>query len=609
MFDFVHNNRGVVAVALGLVALGLMIGGGMAGYSASGGDDFLAKVDGVKLGERELAEANGGRPVADAMKPQAVEQLIQRQVLLNESDRQAVRASDALLRDYILGIAAFKDDKGQFDHARYETALAAQQQSVAQFEARVAETLRLRQLAFVLANTSFGSRQVNDRLIQALAEPRTVQSFVFSPDQYLPKVSVSEAEIKQYYDGHQADYRLAERVKLSYALLSQDDLAQNVTVTAEEIKAYYDAKRAELAPEERNVRHILIKADAKAPAAEKAAAKQKAAQLLAKIKQSPASFADLAKQHSDDTGSAAQGGDLGYFGRGVMVKAFDEVAFKLAKDELSDLVETDFGFHILQMVDSRTKSLEELKPVIEQRLRQETVQKRFQAEVDKFTDLVYQQADSLQPAAAAFKISLRESDWMTREASADPLLNHPKLREAVFADDVLNKKHNSEAVEVAPGRWISARITAHEPGRMQAIGEVSAAIAEKLKREKAVKLAQAEGKKTLASLQAGQQPALAWSPERQSSRLDSQGFGKAAVEAMFSVPKTKLPGFAGFVEGETYTVLKVAAAQAQPLAAAEQANLASRLGELSGQQDFAAYMASLRKQQKVEVRTQAAPQP
>ncbi|QNM97748.1 peptidylprolyl isomerase [Chitinimonas koreensis] len=598
MFEFVHNNRRLVGVALGLVVLGLMVGGGVAGYSAVGGEVFLAKVDGVKITERDLADAAGGQAVPDAMKPQLVQQLVQRQLLLGESAKRHVLADDARLREQILQIDAFKDN-GKFSKEQYERLLAARQMTVDQFEKKLREDLAVQLLAGSLGDSAFGSRLAAARLSSALVEPRTVESHAYTAEGFMAQAAVGEDKVKQYYDAHLSDYRQPERVKLAYVVLSKEELAQKVTIEPAKLQRYFDEHKNELAPEERQVRHILIQADKSATAEQKAAARKKAEGILAELKQNPAKFAELAKQHSQDPGSAAQGGDLGFFGRGAMVKPFEDVAFKLAKGELSDVVETDFGYHVLQLEAIKTKTFDELKPVIEQRLKQEEAQKRFQAEIEKFSDLAYQQADSLQPLVDAYGLTLRNSDWMTREASPDPQLNTPKLREAVFAEDVLKNKHNSEAVEVAPGTLLVARVAQHEPAKQQALAEVAPAITDKLKREAAEKLARDAGQKTLAALRKGETVAVEWTPAVTASRIQPQGLAKTAVDAVFAVAT---PGYAGVEVPGGYTVYRVAKAAAPAQDQAALAGLQASLGRVGSEQALAAYLAGLRTRAKVETR-------
>ncbi|PHV12144.1 peptidylprolyl isomerase [Chitinimonas sp. BJB300] len=601
MFEFVQNNRTLVAVALGLVGVGLLVGGGVAGYSATIGEPYLAKVNGVKITERDLAMASGGEPLAAANKAQLLQDLVQRQVLLSEAGSRHVIASDTQLREQIMAIDAFKEN-GQFSVERYKSLLAARQMTVEQFESRLRDDLRLQLLAGAVGVSGFGSQLAAERIVNALAESREVASFQFSPAAYAGQISVSEPDIKQYYEANQREFSLPERVKVAYVVLSRDEMAAALPVDADKVRAYYEANRKELAPEERKVRHILISADAKASAAQRTAAKKTAELLLAQLKQNPAGFAELAKQKSQDPGSAPQGGDLGYFGHGAMVKPFEEAAFKLAKGELSGVIETEYGYHVLMLDDIRVKSFDEVKSLVEQRLKQEMAQKRFEQAREQFSDLVYQQADSLKPAADAFKLTMNESDWLTKDAVTDGILGDAKVREAVFADDVLNKKHNTEAIELKPGTLLAARVVQHEPAKLQALAEVSGKIAEQLKMDRAKAKALEEGKKALVSLQKGETVSLAWQAARTLSRLQPQGLAKADLNAIFAASvKEKASAFAGLESPAGFTLYRVAtAAGASPLEAGMREGLAGSISSAGAQMELAAYLQKLREQHKVE---------
>ncbi|MGQ5524216.1 peptidylprolyl isomerase [Chitinimonas sp. PSY-7] len=601
MFEFVHNNRTLVAVALGLVGLGLLVGGGVAGYSASVGEPYLAKVNGVKITERDLAMASNGEPLADVAKAKLLQELVQRQVLLSEAGSRHVVASDAQLRDQIMTIDAFKEN-GKFSVDRYKDLLAARQMTVEQFESRMREDLRLQLLAGAVGISGFGSQLAADRVVNALAESREVAGFQFLPAAYAGQINVSDADVKKYYETNQREFSLPERVKVSYVVLSRDEMAAGLTVDAEKVKAFYESNKKELAPEERRVRHILISADAKATAEQRATAKKTAETLLGQLKQNPASFSELAKQKSQDPGSATQGGELGYFGRGAMVKPFEEAAFKLAKGEISGVVETEYGYHILMVDDIRSKSFDDVKPVVEQRLKQEMAQKRFEQARDEFSDLVYQQADSLKPAADAFKLTARESDWLTKDAATDAMLNEAKVREALFTDDVLNKKHNTEAIELKPGTLLAARVVQHEPAKVQTLAEVSGKIAEQLKTDRAKAKALEEGKKALAALQKGEVVSLSWQPAKTLSRLQPQGLAKPDLNAIFSVAaKEKASAYTGLESPAGYTLYKVAVASVStPMEPAMREGLVDSINSANAQMELASYLQKLRGLHKVE---------
>ncbi|WP_028448820.1 SurA N-terminal domain-containing protein [Chitinibacter tainanensis] len=602
MFDFVHNNKTAVQVILGMISVGLVVGIGFSGYEAmSQGDNYLAKVGKTPITQRELAEAIGNQAIPNEMKPMVVEQLVRQHLLSEQANKLRLTVPDAVLRDAIAAIPAFQVD-GKFDAKRYQELLASQQMSPAQFEEKVKKDLVLRQLMDGLMQTGFASNAQLQRLNQLMGEKREVNQVVLAPAQYLAQATASGAEIKQYYDSNLAKFKAPEQVKLEYVILSQSDLAATQAVSEEEIQKYFEAHKSELAKEERKVSHILLNAPKDMKADEKAKVRQQAEQILAELKANPARFAELAKAKSQDPGSAANGGDLGFFARGAMVKPFEEAAFKLQKGQLSGVVETEFGFHILKLDDIKGATLADLKPTIENKLKMDKAQAAFQVQSEKFGELVYQQADSLEPVADELKLKIEKSDWLSREASKDEGLKNPKLLEAIFSDDVLKKKHNSEAIELANGKLISARVVEHKPAQTQPLADVSAQIAAQLKNEKALKLAAADGQAKLKALQAGQEVALAWGEVQQFSRLAAPGVAEADLKAIFKVDGNQKPAFVGAaVPGKGYVLYKVGKTIAAPeLSPQNKFQLDENLARMYGQVEMNAYLEALKKEISVK---------
>lgn len=603
MFDFVNNNRQVVTIALSAVTLGLLLGGGALTYDGFQGETFVAKAGSRKITERDLAVFSRGQTMNDAMRAQTVEQLLRRAVLLNEADNQHILTTDKQLQQAILDIKEFKDDKGKFDPERYKSLVSAQQSTIPEFEARIREDKQLNVVLAGFQDAAFASRTVTDKLVDKLSAPRSMSVVMLMPAQYMDKVTVPDADIKKYYDSHLSDFRNPERVKLDYVTLSLDDLAAQATVSDADVADYYKKNEKEFASESRHARHILILADAKAKPEQKAEARKKAEALLAQVKQHPDQFGELAKKESQDPGSASKGGDLGFFGHGAMVKPFEDAAFKLKAGEISDIVQTDYGFHIIQLIEAKTNGLEEAKQRIEGVLRKKKAQADFDAKSSKFGDVVYQQPDSLKPAVDAFKLTIRNSDWVTREKAADPLLNDAKVRDAVFSDDVLKKKHNTEALEVKPGLLLAARVTASEAARTLSLEEARAAIVDKLKRQLALDLAKKDGEEKLAALKKGEKLTLTWSPPQVLNRLKAQGMPEKASEAIFGIPDDKLPGYAGVVDGDRgYMLFNITKADAAPVSADERNAITGNLQQAASQQALYGYMNDLQVKQKVEKR-------
>ncbi|TJZ69769.1 SurA N-terminal domain-containing protein [Chitiniphilus eburneus] len=606
MFDIVQKNKTLVQIVLGLVALGLVIGAGVTGYSAMGGaDGALVKVDGKSITEYDVQQATNGQPISNEMRPMVVEQLVQQRLVLAAADKLRLNPSTTQLQQAIAQIDAFHEN-GKFSAKRYQEMLAAQQMSPAMFEQRVRESIAARTLLGAYSVTNIVPQTTLARMARLVGERREVQATVLAPSTYVGQVAVSADEIKKYYDGHASEFKAPEMVRVEYVMLSRQQIAAQLPVSDADIQQYFETHRAELLGEQRDVAHILFEVPKDAKPDAKAKVRAEAEKVLAELKANPGRFAELAKQYSKDPGSAANGGELGVFGADAsLVPPFKEAMFKLPKGQLSDLVETQFGFHIIRVNDIQAKStFEQVKPQIVAKLQGEKAESQYRSQAQAFSELVYQKADSLKPAADEFKLPVQQSGWITRQGAQDAQLNNPKLAEAVFSDDVLKGKHNSEAVEVAPDVLVSARILEHKPAQQTPLETVRGDIEQRLKLEKATKLAAEAGAKQLAALQAGQAVELPWQPSRPVARLGEQGIDSATLGAIFHAPAGKLPAYVGKdVPGAGYVIYKVVAEIPAPPVSDEMAlRMRQDVARTYGQVEVAKYIDDLKKSFKVEYR-------
>ncbi|MDP2095348.1 MAG: peptidylprolyl isomerase, partial [Hydrogenophaga sp.] len=267
-----------------------------------------------------------------------------------------------------------------------------------------------------------------------------------------------------------------------------------------DVRAYYDQNAVRLSGnEERRASHILLTLAPDASAADKAVVREKAAALLAQVKAAPHTFAEVAKANSQDPGSAINGGDLDFFARGAMVKAFEDATFALQKGAISELVESEFGFHIIQLTDIKTppqRSFGEMRAEIEAELKKQQAQKQFADSAEAFSNLVYEQGDNLTAAAERFKLEIQTARGLTRkpQASAGVLANE-RLLNAIFAADSIDKKRNTEAIETASGQLVSARIVQYAPARTQPLAEVRDQVRQRLVAQRSADLARTTGAK------------------------------------------------------------------------------------------------------------------
>jgi peptidyl-prolyl cis-trans isomerase D len=437
-----------------------------------------------------------------------------------------------------------------------------------------------------------------------LGETRVVRALVLTPQSFAAQVKTDDAAVSAYYKANAARFKAPETVKLAYAILSQDQLAQGLTVTPQEVQQYYQQHQAEFGAEQRRASHILLTLPKGAPAQEQQRVKAEAEALLKQLQANPSSFAQLARSRSQDPGSAVKGGDLGFFARGAMVKPFDDAVFAMKPGQISGLVKSDYGYHIIRLDQVKQPDLEAVKPQVEQRLRQQKAASTFRSKVESLTELAYQQGDSLKGVADALKLTVQQSDWISRAKPAnDPVLSNPKVLAAAFSSDVLQHKHNSEPIDLGNNTMVVVRVTDHQPAHQPKLDEVRDVIKAELISAEGAKLAAARGQALLAALKSGKgSEASNWSPAHPVSRQNSSNLPEADMRAVFAADIGKLPAFAG-VKHDTgeYVIYRVDQVMAAPAATPEQRQqLSGIIAQMNANAQAMSYLTVLRQKYPVK---------
>ena len=581
MFDFVRKHTRVMQFLLFLLIFPSFVLFGLEGYNRfKEGGATVATVDGHDITQAEWDAAHRSQvermrssmPNVDVKlfdtpeaKYSTLERLVRDRLLQVAASQLRLGASDARLAAELQQnptIAALRRADGTLDIERYRQLLATQGMSPESFEAQVRGDLASRQVMSGVGVTSFSSSALADVTLNAFYEQRQVQVARFAQSDYVAHINPTEADLETYYKANADKFQSAERADIEYVVLNLAAVQKDIVVPEAELKTYYEQNAARLAGlEERRASHILINADKGASAAERDAARAKAQALLAEVQKSPNQFAELARKNSQDTGSAAKGGDLDFFGRGAMVKPFEEAAFALKKGETSGLVETEFGFHIIRLTDIKQpeqKSFESQRAKLEQEVRAQLAQRKFAEAAEQFTNIVYEQSDSLKPAAERLKLEVQHASNLGREPVAgNTAANNPKLLAAVFSQDSIEKKRNTEAVELAPNVLAAARITSYSPARTLPLDEVKARVREQVVAQLAAERARSEGVAKLAEWKAS--PDAAKLPAAiVVSRESKQAQPSALVEAALRASTQTLPAWVGVDLGTSgYAVVKV----------------------------------------------------
>jgi len=532
-----------------------------------------------------------------AARTELLEGLIAQRAMAAQAASRQVAVTDDRVRQTVLAIPGLTRPDGSFDDARYKALLSAQNLTPAGFEARLRSELAMQTMPDSVQSSAFLPRTVRDRLAALQDESREVRLLLFPAADYRSKVNPDEAMLKAYYDAHPQDFEIPESARIEYVVLSREALSAQVNVGADDLKAYYEQNKARYgSPEERRASHILIKAgpDAKA----------KAEQLMAKLKADGSQFKTLARTASDDPGSAAQEGDLGFFNRGMMVKPFSDAVFAMQKGELRGPVESEFGQHIIVLTDIRPggeKPFEAVRGEIEKEVKLQQAGQKYAEAAESFTNLVYEQSDSLKPAADKYGLSIQTADNVSRQPAANAArgsaLANARLLGAVFGDDVARNKRNTEAVEIAPGQLAAARVIEYRPARRKPLADVTDAVRQAVIAQEAGKLAQQAGEARLAEMRAGKADASGFSPARLLNRTNPEGVPPQVLENVFRMPSQTLPAVAGAdLGGEGYVIaqlIKVVSPTAEVIA--QRAPGIDQQGvRLLAQQDVANYVDALK---------------
>ena len=600
---------------------------GLEGYSRFNDQGAtVAKVNGNKISQgewdaahkREVDRLRSSMPNIDVKMfdtPEAkyatLERLVRDQVVAAAAKKLQLVASDTKLArelQSIPAIAALRSPDGKLDMERYKQLVASQGMTPEMFEMQMRADISNQQVIQGVQASAFATLAQTQTAMNAFMQRREVQIVNIPAADFLSKVNVSEADIQAYYDKNSNKFQSAESADIEYVILDIESLRQTIVLNEQDLKSYYEQNLQRLSSkEERRASHILITAAKDAPEAEKKAARAKAEELLKAVKAKPASFAEVARKNSQDPGSAVKGGDLDFFGRGAMVKAFEDAAFSLKKADISDIVESEFGYHIIQLTDikaPKAQSFESLRPSLEADLKKQQAQRKFAEMAETFSNTVYEQSDSLKPVAEKLKLTVQKASKVARNAEAlNPqsknLLSHPALLQALFSDASLQKQRNTEAIEVAPNTLVSARVVKHQPAATLALTEVKDLVKRNLTQDKAAEMAKAQGEQKLANLKTsaeGLPNPIVLSREKSQRQLPQ------VVEAVLKADPNKLPAVSGVDLGaQGYAVIRVTKVLPPEDNQALMKQAQQQFTQLWGSAETLAYLAELKSLMKAEI--------
>ncbi|MGV7206477.1 SurA N-terminal domain-containing protein [Oxalobacteraceae bacterium A2-2] len=622
MFEFIRTHQRLMQILLLILIVPSFVFVGVSSYTSGGDTGVIAKIDGQKLTQQEFD--NALRTQLDSyrqrlgaqfdqkmfdtpeFKQNILDQLIDQRSVAAEVKRGHLTITDSMVQKAIYDMFGGPQ---QFNLDTYKSLLAAQGLTPDMHQARLRQELALQQLAGAVQTTGFAPKAVSKALSDIASQEREVQELLLPLGDYMNQVKVTDDMVKAYYDKNGKLFETPETAKIEYVVFNNGAVASKISVSDADVANYYNQNLARFTtPESRRASHILVAVKKDAKPADKAAAKAKADAILAEVRKAPGDFAKIAKAKSEDPVSAGQGGDLDVVEKGALPAPVEAAVLKLKQGEISDVVESEFGYHILTVTALKpavVKPLAEVKDEVAADLKKQQAAKKYSEQAESFTNTVYEQSDSLKPAADKLGLKIETAEGVSRNPSpaAGPApYNNAKFLAALFSADSIKTKRNTEAVEIAPSTLISGRLVEYKPAAKRPLAEVDAAIRQRVVMEEAVKLARKAGEEKLAAVQKSGD-ATGFGAAKLVSRAKPEGINGLALQQVFKADASKLPAYTGAeLPGVGYGVYRINKVQQPAEQDAERRKQeAEQIGDLVAQQELYDYVQALREKAKVKI--------
>ena len=569
--SYAQTKAAQVILALILIPFALF---GIDSYLNQAGNNLsIAKVNGYKIALPEYNRAienvrnrmmSEGKKVDPAMfdsfefKESVVDGLISKQLVNNDIKKSKFKITDQQLSQYIIGMPEFQKE-GKFSQELYDKVLQNNQLTPKKFEESIRNDLLIQQVRDGLQKLTFIPPNNLAETLKATSQQREISVAEFKTKEYMAKANIAEKDIQAFYDQNKSKFLAPEQVKAEFVVFSLANILPTINVTDDEIKAFYKTNSDKYQnQQQREASHILIAASKNAAPAEKAKAKAKAEDLLSQIRKNPKQFEELATKYSQDPESAKKGGELGAFGRGMMVKPFDDAVFSMKVNEISNIVESDFGYHIIKLtkIIGEGGGFDAMKPQIKAELIYQKGQEKFAALAEEFSNKVYEQSSSLDAVSKKFNLPIQKTDWIGRNDS-DKFFKNETLMNALYSKESIKDHRNTEAIEVTPNNLISARVVDYKAQSTKPFAEVKKNIEDYLKFEAAKKTVASEGEAALKTISDTSRK-IDWQPAVLVDRKNTKGLSEAVINHAYKMPTDKLPSYSGFVDGNNgYVIVKV----------------------------------------------------
>ncbi|MCC5882829.1 MAG: SurA N-terminal domain-containing protein [Halomonas sp.] len=519
---------GAVVVTMALFGVESLVG------LFGGGGDEVAKVNGQSITRQELemevqrAIRSGQVPPEQerALRGQVLDEMIGERLMLAFAEEGGLHLSEEQLDQVIVTLPEFQDQNGRFDSDLFRNRLASAGFTPTSFRAALRVDLKRQQLQQGLAVSDFVLAGERETLAALQGQVRSFRYHALTAGDLEAPVTVSEEELLAYYEEHQANYQRPEQVRLEYVIVDRQDMAERVDVSEEALRQAWQERGRDA---DRRVSHIMVTHNGERSREEAA---ERLESVRARLAEGEA-FEALALEFSEDPASAEQGGDLGVISRGFFGDEFDDATFALAPGQVSGVVETSNGLHLVKVTELDQPSFEEMRDELSRELALDQVTGDFNRRVQALIDESFA-ADDLISVAASLDLELRESDWVSRDGGSG-VLSEPGVMSEAFSEDVLVEGFNSEVIELDTDRRMVLRVAEHREATVLPLEEVREPVAASVTRIKEREALLDVARQQVERLRQGEDLEFDWQQVEQASR-QQDNVPRAVLQAAFRLP-------------------------------------------------------------------------
>ena len=610
------NSQGWIAkTIIGIIVMLLALTGFEAIFNAASNNQNAAEVNGEEISRYDLDQAMNmqRRQLAQQLgqdfdasllddrllRDSALGSLIDRMLLLQSAKSANFAFSSEALDQLILQTPEFQVD-GAFSAARFDQVIQQMGYSRLQFRQLLEQEMLIGQLRAGISGTGFVTDQQVDNFARLEMQTRDFATLTLPAQQ--EAIEVGDEQIKEYYEANADRFRTPEQVIVEYVELKKESFFDQVEVSDEELQELYQKQIANLA-EQRRAAHILIETGGELSDDE---AKAKIDEIATRVKNGD-DFAAVAKEASQDPGSASEGGDLGFAGPGVYDPAFEDALYALNEGEVSAPVKSEFGWHIIKLLGVQSPEVpafESLKPQLVRELKAQQVEQRFVETSKQLEDAAFEASDLAQPAQE-LGLMVQTTEAFGRDGGEGITANRQVIQ-AAFSDEVLVDGANSSVIELDPDTSIALRVKEHLKPAAIPLADVREDIVQQLQRSLAAEAARAKGEQLLEDLRKGQQPDDGQWQAVEAATRSQEGVAPALLQAVFRMPRPEQqdkPSYSGVaLSNGDYAVVRLNGVNEPEGALTDEEKLNYRrfLASRVGQQDFAAFRQKLLAEAEIE---------